>query len=260
MDRKTYWNEKYVDYWRARVAESNQSGGVSKVIANDAKTEGDAVYEDVFRRLPFQPGSILDVGCAWGRMFGMFRAHGLAVSGVDISDAMIEQCREKWADTEGIEHIEVAEAEALPFADASFDNLTCLAVFDATYQHRALGEFLRVLRPDGMLYLTGKNTFYALDDQLAHDAEIGARSRGHPNYFTDVASMLEQLTARGHILVGTWYFRRRGDFAGLSFVETMPDAFYEYLLILRKDGDDDRPLVPLSDACSRTFRVRSAEN
>ena len=75
-------------------------------MAGDAKTEGDEVYEEVFAAYPFRPGRILDVGCAWGRMFPLFIKCDLQVSGVDISDAMIEQCREAWAGKPMIEAIE----------------------------------------------------------------------------------------------------------------------------------------------------------
>jgi SAM-dependent methyltransferase len=259
MDRKSYWNDKYVEYWRSRVAESTAVAQSSQIIAGDAKTEDDSVYEKVFQAYPFVEGSILDVGCAWGRMFPMFRSRNLTVSGVDISDAMINQCRDVWMAETGIITIETAEAEALPFPDHTFDNLACLAVFDATYQERALEEFFRVLKPGGHLYLTGKNTRYHKDDQRAYNAEVGARRKGHPNYFTDVPELLRQMSIAGHELLGGYYFENRGDFAAFRYHNTLPEVFYEFFVIFRR-GTQTSSFTSMSNQYSETFRTGNNSN
>ncbi len=253
MDRKQYWNDTYVAYWRDRVAESTERGTESSVVAGDAKTEGDEIYERIFAATPFSAGSLLDVGCAWGRMFALFKGCGLRVTGVDISDAMIRMARDQWQGDAAVDDLREAEAEELPFADESFDNVTCLAVFDATYQAEALTEFSRVLRPGGRLYVTGKNCSYREDDDLALDAELGARKKGHPNYFTDVDQLLAQLKHRGHKLLDAYYFEKRGDFAKFKFVKHKPPKFYEYFLIVER-GLRHQPFETLSDAYSETFK------
>ncbi|WGV15416.1 class I SAM-dependent methyltransferase [Fuscovulum ytuae] len=258
--RAAYWNETYRKYWQERVAEAG-AGAESQVQKGDARTEGDWVYERVFAAHPFRPGRVLDVGCAWGRMFPIYRDHGLAVSGVDISQAMIEAAREGHAGREGIETLEVATAETLPFADASFDNLVCIAVFDATYQHLAAAEFLRVLRPGGRLYLTGKNDRYAADDALALAAEKGARGKGHPNYFTDVPAMRAALAGAGCREVATYGFARRGDFAAFHHSTTLDAPFYEWFLVLEGPEVLHKPdFAPFSSDHSRTFRDLEARS
>src|SRR5262249_29570026 len=66
---------------------------------------------------------VLDVGCGLGvraaAMAGLV-ARGGAVVGVDGSRAMIEAARGRHGGVEGLS-FEVADAAALPFADASFD-------------------------------------------------------------------------------------------------------------------------------------------
>lgn len=252
MDRKTYWNETYLAYWKARVAESKEAGD-SSVVSGDARTEGDEIYERIFSDHPFRPGTLLDIGCAWGRTFGIFKGAGLRISGVDISSAMIEAARKNWAGDDDIDQLEEAEAEDLPFADGSFDNVTCLGVFDATRQNESLGEMLRILRPHGLLYLTGKNHRYHDDDTLAADAEVGARKKRHPNFFTDTANMIGQLAAQGHKTVAGYYFPRRGDFATLSYLADIPSHFYEYCLVVEKGAGGHR-FQPFSDDFSTTFR------
>jgi len=258
--RAAYWNETYRKYWQDRVAEAGEAAQ-SQVQKGDARTEGDWVYERVFSAHPFRPGRVLDVGCAWGRMFPIYRDHGLAVSGVDISQAMIEAAREAHAGAEGIEALEVATAETLPFEDAFFDNLVCVAVFDATYQHLALAEFLRVLRPGGRLYLTGKSDRYAADDDLALAAETGARSKGHPNHFTDVPAMRAALADLGCREVATYGFARRGDFAEFAHATTLGAPFYEWLLVIEAPQTSGKPdFAPFASDHSRTFLDQEARS
>lgn len=256
-ERKQYWNTKYLEYWRARVEEAGS--GESQVVAGDKKTEDDSVYARIFADNPFRPGSILDVGCAWGRMFPMYLSAGLAVSGVDISSAMVDEARRLWGNQTGIDTLDEAIAEQLPFANDTFDNLVCVATFDATEQHLALTEFFRVLKPGGMLIVTGKNAHYWPDDQAAIDAERGARAKGHPNFFTDTGNLLEQLNQQAHTLSSNYYFLRRGDFAEFVYASALPERFYEFCLIIHKStkpvdsSTAGATFLPFSHAYSQTF-------
>lgn len=253
--RKAYWNDKYVAYWRARVEEAG--AGESAVVKGDARTEDDEIYERVFAATPFNPGSLLDVGCAWGRMFPIFKEHDLRISGVDISAAMIDAAKECWADSTDVDALEEASAEHLPFADGSFDNLVCLATFDATYQHQAMNEFLRVTRPGAHIYVTGKNTRYHIDDKQALAAEVGARGKGHPNYFTRTRELIELMGAQGHELLAAYLFPRRGDFAAMHYIDEISERFYEYFLIFRR-GAGYAALPECADLYSETFRAVGA--
>lgn len=259
--RAAYWNQTYQKYWEERVAETERENGASIVLKGDARTEGDWVYERVFNEHPFKPGNILDVGCAWGRMFSIYQTHGLDISGVDISSSMIESAQANLRGSSGIDRLEVAMAENLPFDDNYFDNLVCVAVFDATYQHQALVEFLRVLKPGGHLYVTGKCDSYAIDDELAFAAEIGARSKGHPNFFTDVSAMRGALISFGCEEMETYAFARRGDFADFEYTKNLDKPFYEWFMILK--NPKTKPTIKLdkfSSKFSKTFFVRETEN
>jgi len=239
-----------MEYWRSRVEEAGN--GTSRVVEGDPNTEDDSVYESVFDRFGFVTGSLLEVGCAWGRMFPIYLERGLAVSGVDISEAMIIAAKEGWHGKGGIIDLQESSAEQLPYDDACFDNLTCLAVFDATYQHQALTEFLRVTKPGARIYVTGKNNLYYGDDTEALAAEVGARRKGHPNYFTDVKKVVELLEQQGHMVQQGLYFSRRGDFATFKYEEHMPERFYEYLLVITR-GDTYEALPEISSDYSKTF-------
>lgn len=238
--------------------------GDSSIIAGDKKTEDDSVYERIFSAHPFHAGTILDVGCAWGRMFPLYLSSDLLVSGVDISTVMVNEARRLWSNDSNVIAIDEAIAEQLPYQASTFDNLVCIATFDATDQHLALAEFLRVLRPGGLLVITGKNTNYHLDDCAALDAERGARSKGHPNFFTDTEQLLAALRARDHQLKASYYFARRGDFADFSYAKTLPDRFYEYCLVIQKsdvwESAAQEPSFPsFASPYSNTFlRLNSA--
>jgi len=256
QDRKHYWDTKYLDYWKARVQEAGS--GDSKIIAGDKKTEDDSVYERIFAEHPFHAGSILDVGCAWGRLFPLCLRAGLNVSGVDISTAMVNEARRLWGHESRVIAIDEAIAEQLPYQASTFDNLVCIATFDATDQHLALAEFLRVLKPGGLLMITGKNTNYFSDDCAAADAERGARTKGHPNFFTDTEQMVSALSERDHQLKGAYYFGRRGDFAEFAYAKTMPDRFYEYCLVIQKSEASqsdarDSSFLPFASPYSNTL-------
>ena len=250
--RAAYWNEHYVDYWRNRVEEAALCSP-SAAHPGDANTEEDWVYQKVFDADPLRSGAVLDVGCGWGRMFPLFHAQGLRTSGIDISSAMISAARKNFEQDEWINALEVGIAEQLPFEDETFDNIVCVAVFDATYQHEALSEFLRVLKVGGRLYLTGKNACYRVDDVLALDAERGARAKGHPNFFTDLEEMLKQLGNSDSVLSTYYLFERRGDFAKFKYHTDLQARFYEWLIVVEK-GRESPKFTPFSSELSKTFR------
>ena len=252
MDRRAYWNEEYTKYWKDRVKELDSASMTSRLVVGDAKTEGDEIYARVFGRHPFISGTVLEVGCAWGRWFGLYKENNLCVHGIDISPSMIADAKRQWGKDPMVKSIQESEAESLPFEDNSFDNTTCLAVFDATYQDKSLSEMLRVTKLGGRLYLTGKNDSYHGDDQLALDAEVGAREKGHPNFFTDVKGMTNQIIAKGHEIIASYFFPRRGDFATFTHLTDRPDRFYEFFLVVEK-GSEECEFSQFSSAFSETF-------
>ena len=88
--REKYWDQTYTNYWLNRVEES-YGEGLSNVLEGDVKTEGEWVYMEIFSKNKFNKGSILDVGCAWGRMFNIYLKYNLDVFGIDISCSMIKK-------------------------------------------------------------------------------------------------------------------------------------------------------------------------
>lgn len=230
--RETYWNDQYFSYWKQRVDESSLQSSWSSVTKGDHVVPADSVYEDILDQCKIRNGRMLDVGCGWGRFFSMFAKRKLAIYGVDISEKMVAEAHLA-ARQYGAE-VQQSTAEALSFDSDFFDFVVCFGVFDATYQNKAIGEFLRVVKSGGLVVITGKNCRYHEDDQEARLAEDGAKRKGEPNYFTDVPLLITQLKSQGHSLVKEYYFSKRGDFGKCKYVEVIPDRFYEYCLVISK--------------------------
>lgn len=98
------------------------------------------------------PKAILDVGCGTGSIALILAGLGHDVSGIDLSEGMLSVC-EKKATFRGLPiHIQVGDAEALPFPDQSFDIITSRWVLWTLLRPDiAMSEWKRVLRPGGKI-------------------------------------------------------------------------------------------------------------
>jgi SAM-dependent methyltransferase len=108
------------------------------------------VLNSVLDRIPLSPGcQLLDAGCGSGRELDELAARGRA-TGVDLSEVSVASARAR-----GHMDVHRAAIEELPFADATFDLVTCLDVIEHTPDDRiALAELRRVTRPRGVLVVT----------------------------------------------------------------------------------------------------------
>jgi SAM-dependent methyltransferase len=95
---------------------------------------------------------VLDVACGNGNAALAAARRFCQVTGVDYVPALLDRARQRAA-AEGLEAtFQEADAEDLPFPDASFDVVlsTCGAMF-APDQERTAAELLRVCRPGGRI-------------------------------------------------------------------------------------------------------------
>jgi SAM-dependent methyltransferase len=107
-------------------------------------------------RLNARPGqSILNVGTGTGWSARNAARRGARLTAVDISTDLLAAARKLSAHVQPEIEFQLADAEALPFADASFDGvITTFGVMFAQDQDRAACELGRVCRPGGRLVVT----------------------------------------------------------------------------------------------------------
>jgi SAM-dependent methyltransferase len=103
------------------------------------------------------PGEeLLDVATGSGNVAIPAAARGARVTGLDLTPKLLEVARDR-ASQAGLEIRWVeGDAEALPFADDSFEKVTsCFGVMFAPRHDVAAGELARVTRPGGTIAVTG---------------------------------------------------------------------------------------------------------
>ena len=128
---------------------------VVKEIFNEYIGEEQSYRELLPSAVPITPLRVLDVGCgtgestlAWHRRFP--EAH---ISAIDVSPYMLVVAEQKMRG-EPLIDVRCANAESLPFEDASFDVVTASLLFHelpADVSPRVLSEMRRVVKPDGWI-------------------------------------------------------------------------------------------------------------
>jgi ubiquinone/menaquinone biosynthesis C-methylase UbiE len=97
-------------------------------------------------------GRVLEVGIGTGNSLSDY-PEGLSVTGVDISERMIDVARKKTKGNHGVE-LMVMDTEALDFEDDSFDTVVSSCVFCAVPDAvQGLKEIRRVCRPGGKVLM-----------------------------------------------------------------------------------------------------------
>ena len=125
-----------------------------------------------------RPGRVLDVACGSGELAGRLAAAGREAWGLEASSQMIGLGRWLGLDRQVITMRGIAEA--LPFADGSFDCVLCKGSLDHFADQGAfMEEAARVLRPDGRLVIALAN-FDALSRRLGRAVHTLARLLGAP--------------------------------------------------------------------------------
>ncbi len=121
--------------------------------------------------------SVLEIGIGTGRIALPLLAHGVNMSGVDISPLMVSQLRDKYdalreaePDREwGALTVDMADMTALPYGEDSFDAAVAVHVLHLVPEWRAaLDEVLRVVKPGGS---------FLLGQDIHPNASTGARTQ-----------------------------------------------------------------------------------
>jgi ubiquinone/menaquinone biosynthesis C-methylase UbiE len=113
------------------------------------------VGEELCEALDLRPGSkVLDVAAGNGNVTLAAARRWCEVTSTDYVPALLERGRERAAGERLNVDFRVADAEALPFPDASFDVVvSTFGVMFTADQDKAAGELIRVCRPGGKIGL-----------------------------------------------------------------------------------------------------------
>lgn len=96
--------------------------------------------------------TFLDVGTSTGNYARVLAKAGASVTAIDISRPFLERAAQMAGNLEIV--FEQANAEALPYADSSFDGATLGATLNEFFHtNAALAEIARVLKPGGKLFM-----------------------------------------------------------------------------------------------------------
>jgi ubiquinone/menaquinone biosynthesis C-methylase UbiE len=123
---------------------------------------------------------LIDIACGTGRtLHQLGLAHPeLRLHGVDLSPAYVQRAQQRLADLPEVA-LAVENAEALPYADATFDLATSVYLFHElprNARRNVVREMFRVVRPGGLLVLEDSA-------QLTESAELATALRSFPGEF-----------------------------------------------------------------------------
>jgi SAM-dependent methyltransferase len=106
-------------------------------------------------------GRVLELGCGAGRITGYLVTLGREVTGLDISPAMIAECRRRYP---AGRFVEGNMEDLSPFAEGYFDaviaGFNVLDVLSDMSRRQTLREIKRVLAPGGLLIMSSHNRSY----------------------------------------------------------------------------------------------------
>lgn len=183
-------------------------------------------YESVYNNIgDIQNGSLLEVGCGRGE-FSLWLKHNrpnLQITALDFSPSAIGIASKEAAESGSILDYRVGDAQALPFADQSFDYyISCECLEHVERPQEMINEIFRVLRPGGRFFLTTENYLNGMSlawlkswlTNAPFDSGSGVQPR--ENYF------LFPMVTR--------FFRK----AGLK-IDRMESSHFQWLLLPRTD-------------------------
>lgn len=191
------------------------------------------------------PLRMLDAGCGvghWGRVLlpHLPLAH---LTGVDREPRWIQEAAAR-AQAQGLSgqtHYQTGDVQALPFADATFDAVTCQTVLIHVLDvGLVLREFVRVLRPGGVLLIAEPNN-------LAGTQSVGSVRHDEPIERRLALIRLHMAIERGKIALG------QGD---NSVADRLPGLIAEAGLTQIRAWIADRPpmvVPPYSSADQQAF-------
>lgn len=136
-----------------------QNKKVYNLIASHFSDTRSYLWEDLkpLRKYTRNNDCVLDLACGNGRLYQLFQGLSITYIGLDQSEELIKIARQKVPDGVFI----LADMIKLPFKDANFDIIYCIAAFQhiptKELRLQTLREMKRALRPGGLVVMTNWN-------------------------------------------------------------------------------------------------------
>jgi len=110
-------------------------------------------------------GRYLDIGCGVGQNAMVFGGNCQSIHCLDIDTRSLASCRANFqAKGVGKASFYQADAQALPFKDATFDKISMFSLIEhVTEQRRTVEEAARVIKDGGVLILQVPNKYFFVD-------------------------------------------------------------------------------------------------
>ena len=132
---------------------------------------------------PGRPLRVLDAGCGPGFFSVLLARAGHIVSGIDGSSGMLAHARENAAHFGVSPHLMQGDFGTLPFAAETFDLVISRNVTHIIRDHlRVYGEWLRVLKPQGVLLIFDANWHLPYQPGAVRDEAIRREREGLERY------------------------------------------------------------------------------
>lgn len=165
------WRRRFSNFARDYTADHLISGWSENGLRRRV-----ALFEALLQEHAFPtPARVLDLGCGAGTYVRFLTHRGHLAVGLDYSLPSLQ--RALAADAQRRGHYVAGEAYHLPFANACFDLVACIGVYQALASpEQALEEMVRVLRPGGLLIVEFLNAF----EPIALTRAVAARLTGQP--------------------------------------------------------------------------------
>jgi len=141
-----------------------------RVVQGDSALDADYAADRLIRkfsklRVPADGDRVLDVGSSTGVITDALRRRGLHPSGIDVVPEFVAYAQEHFPECE----FQVGAAEDIPYPDETFDFISLSSVLEHVEDwRRTLRECARVLKTDGVLYLSTSNRLWPRQSEIKY--------------------------------------------------------------------------------------------